>query len=120
MNHILKAILLGILLWILIFVEVSIFKIGLGFIGVAGTIIHYVFLIVFTVLTASLYYKWAKKTAMNGFLLGVLFILVGTILDLAITAPLFTGYSAFYSQWNLWVGFAIVILTAGIYQIVRK
>ena len=123
----LRAILLGILIWILIFVEVSVFRIGFKITGLVGHIIHYVFLIVFTILGVIIYYK--KRYKFNGFVLGIFLLLVGNILDLIITIPLFTAkqyanlsaaYAGFYSDIYLWIGFLIVVLVAGIYDLARK
>jgi len=123
----LRAILLGILLWILIFVEISVFKIGFGLTGITQYIIHYVFLIVFTILGAAIYYK--RKDRFNGFVLGIFWLLVGNILDLIITIPMFTvkqypsltaAYPGFYSDPWLWTGFLIVVVVAGIYDLARK
>lgn len=123
----LRAILLGILLWILIFVEISVFVIGLGITGTVQYIIHYVFLIIFTILGASIYYKTRDK--INGFVLGIFWLLVGNILDLIITIPMFTAkqyatfsaaYIGFYSDLWLWAGFLIVVVSAGVYDLARK
>jgi len=116
----LRAILLGVLLWILIFVEISIFRIGLKITGWTQYLIHYVFLIVFVVLCAAIYYK--SKDKFNGFGLGLLLLLVGNILDLAITVPIFLkgDFSGFYINVWLWVGFLLVIVTSGIYDLGRK
>ncbi len=113
----LRAILVAILVWILIFVEISVFKIGLGITGITQYIIHYFFLIIFSVLGAAIYYK--SKDKMNGFVLGIFLLLVGNILDLLITIPMFTvkqfetlkeAYAGFYSDIYLWVGFLIVVV----------
>ena len=80
-------------------------------------IIHYILLIPITGLCAWLYYK--TKDKINGFLLGLLFLIIGTILDLAITMPLFTGYSGFYLDPYLWIGFLEVIMITGIYKIFK-
>lgn len=124
---VLRAILLGILLWVLIFVEISVFMIGLGLTGVIKHIIHYAFLIIFTALGAAIYYK--TKDKLNGFVLGIFWLLVGNVLDLTITIPMFTAknyetlaaaYSGFYSDIYLWLGFLMVIIVAGIYSITKK
>lgn len=116
----LRAVLLGILLWVLIFVEISIVQIGLKIAGLLGNIIHYVLLILFVLLCAAIYYR--TRDRLNGFVLGIFLLLVGNILDLIITIPLFIeeGYAGFYSSIYLWIGFVIVIVTAGIYDLARK
>ena len=124
---ILRAILLGILLWVLIFVEISVFVIGLGLTGVLQYAIHYIFLTIFTALGASIYYR--TKDKLNGFVLGIFWLLVGNVLDLIITIPMFTAknyetlaaaYSGFYSDIYLWLGFLIVIIVAGVYGLAKK
>ena len=103
----------------MIFAEISIFKISLGLQGVVQQLIHFIFLIIFTIVCAWLYYKSRDKV--NGFLLGVILLLVANVLDLIITIPFFTGdYAAFYLDPYLWAGFFIVIITAGIYDLARK
>lgn len=123
----LRAILLAILLWVLIFVEISIFKIGLGITGVTQYILNYIFLILFTLFSVWIYYK--SKDRINGFLLGTFLLLVGNVLDLLITVPIFAAkqyttlkaaYIGFYSDLYLWVGFLIVIVITGIYDLARK
>jgi len=123
----LKAILLGVLLWILIFVEISVFVIGLKLTGIVQYIIHYIFLIVFTIICTAIYYKSRDK--INGFVLGIFWLLVGNILDLIITIPGFTAkqystlsaaYSGFYSNTWLWAGFLVVVVVTGIYDMTRK
>jgi len=123
----LRAILLGILLWILIFVEISIFKIGFGLTGAVQYLIHYICLIVFTIIGAAIYYK--RKDRFNGFVLGIFWLLVGNILDLIITIPMFTAknygslsaaYPGFYSDIWLWLGFLIVVVVTGVYGTARK
>jgi len=116
----LRAVLLSIFLWVLIFVEISIIKVGLNLIGITQQIIHYILLIPMTLLCAWIYYK--SGDMINGFVLGAFFLLVGNVLDLVITVPLFIkeGYAGFYSDPFLWVGFLVVIAISGIYDIARK
>ena len=114
-----RAISAGVLLWILIFIEISIVMIGLKITGLTGEIIHFILLVPLTILCVWVYYKGKDK--MNGFLLGIFMLLVGTILDLIITIPLFVkSYTGYYSSYYLWIGFAIVIVISGIYGLARK
>lgn len=116
----LRAILLGILLWVLIFVEISIVQKGLKITSLTGQIIHYIFLIPFVVLCVAIYYQSRDK--FNGFFLGIFLLLIGNIFDLVLTIPLFIegGYAAFYSDIYLWIGFAEVVIVTGVYDLVRK
>ena len=52
--------------------------------------------------------------------LGIIFVVVGTILDLIITAPFFTGYGPYYSNILLWFGFLEVIIVSWIVQIFSR
>ena len=118
-----KAILLGALIWVLIFIEISIFQVGLGLNEMIGSIIHYVLLIPIVILSVWLYYKSGDK--INGFVLGFVFLIVGVILDLIITIPLFIipqdgSYASFYSSIYMWIGFVELILISGIYDRVKN
>lgn len=95
--------------------------------GLLQYAIQYIFLIIFTVLGAAVYYK--SKDKINGFILGIFWVLVGNVLDLIITVPMFTAkqyetlaaaYAGFYSDIYLWLGFLIVIIVAGIYGLAKK
>jgi hypothetical protein len=103
----LKLIEAGILLWVLIFAEISITMIGLKFSNLVSYIIHYIVLIPLALLCAKFYYK--SKDKINGFLLGFFIVLIGIILDCLITVPLFImpaggNYMTYFSQFYLIVG----------------
>jgi len=126
----LRAILLGVLLWALIFVEIQVTIFGLKLSSTAVLLIHYLFLILFGVLGAKLYYESEDK--LNGFLLGLIFVIVVVILDMIITYPLFiappgegiqTNYSMisiFIPILPMFIGFAELIAVVGIYDILRR
>ena len=119
----LRAILVGVLLWILIFIEISITMIGLKLSDLAVWIIHYILLIPFAILCAWIYYK--KKNKLNGFLFGISILIVGIILDLIITVPLFIitqggSYTDYLSNIYLLIGFVELIIITGIYSLLRK
>ena len=99
-----KAILCGALLWVLIFFEVSIlmfgFKLSMG--TTAYYVLHYILLVILVVISSMIYFDKAKKSnsrIKEGLLLGIVFLVVGAILDSAITIPLFLNmdYSFFFS-----------------------
>ncbi len=100
-----SATLYGILLWILIFVEVTLLMFTPGLSQIVQKLIHLVILIPLVWLCAKLYFNKAKASLKEGFLLGIYFLLIGTILDLLITLPLFVKSWSFYAQWSLWLGF---------------
>jgi len=110
----------GILLWVLIFVEISVVQVGLQITGIVGSIIHYILLIPMGIFCAWVYYRRKDKT--NGFLLGLVMLVTGVVLDLIITIPLFLkgDYLAFYSDPFLWVGFLVALVIVGTYDLARK
>jgi len=116
----LRAILVGVLLWILVFVEISIFQIGLELTGLFGKILHYILLIPIGILGAWIYYKSGDK--LNGFLLGIIMLVVGIVLDLIITVPFFMDgdFKSFYYDPFLWVGFLVAVVVVGTYDLARK
>ncbi len=113
-----RAIGLGVLLWLLIFVWWSV----LMFSGLAENmqyILHYILLIPGAILVAWLYYRSNDKV--NGFLLGLVILLTGTILDILITIPFFTGsYVEFYTSPLMWIGFLETVLIVGLYDLAKK
>jgi hypothetical protein len=120
-----RALWVGILLWILIFVEWSIL-IFLPVIKDSLTsqwAIHYVMIVVWALLGAHLYYKSKDKT--SGFAVGAIFLLVGVILDMIITMPLFIipqgrTYLDFFLDWQMWIGYIELIAVVGFYKIFKK
>jgi hypothetical protein len=120
---VLKLIETGALLWIVIFVEISITMIGLKFSNLVSYIIHYIVLIPIALLCATFYYK--SKDKINGFLLGFFVVLIGVILDCLITVPLFVmpaggNYMTYFSQLYLIIGLIEGIVLFGIYDLMRK
>lgn len=114
---------LGILFWIVIFVEISVTMIGLKFGSTTTYIIHYILMIPLGVLIGWLYYKSRDK--INGFLLGLFMVLVGIILDMIITVPLFIipaggNYLSYFTELYLIIGLIEGIIVVGIYDLVRK
>ncbi|MHA1827767.1 MAG: DUF5367 family protein [Candidatus Heimdallarchaeaceae archaeon] len=116
----LRAICVGVLLWILVFVEVSIFQIGLQLTGLFGKVLHYFLLIPISVLGAWVYYKSGDE--LNGFLLGFLMLLVGIVLDLLVTVPFFVNgdFKGYYYDPFLWTGFLVAVVVVGTYDLSKK
>jgi len=90
---IMRAGLFAIVLWVLIFFEVSILMFGLG-LGEGNSIfhtIHFIFASLFVIVLGFAYFypKKVKKGFLEGLLLGIIFVLVGIILDVIIIIPLF-------------------------------
>jgi hypothetical protein len=113
-----RAIGLGVVLWLLIFVWWSV----LMFSGITESmqyIFNYILLIPGAILVAWLYYRSNDKV--NGFLLGLVMLLTGAILDILITIPFFTGsYVEFYTSPLMWIGFLETVLIVGLFDLVKK
>jgi len=119
----LRALGIGILFWIIIFIEISITMIGLGLNDLTTYIIHYIVIIPIAFFCAWLYYKGERESKRtNGFLVGLLFVVVGIILDLIITVPLFIipaggNYSTYFSGIYLIAGLIEGIVLVGIWDV---
>ena len=61
-----------------------------------------------------MYFKGKKARMKEGFVLGIYFLIIGTVLDLIITIPLFVKSFTFYLEWSLWFGFLEVIVFSSI------
>lgn len=121
-----NATLWGILLWIFIFVEVSILmftpfiasRMGLYY------ILYYLILALLFGYCAYSYFKIQKKSNWKeGLYLGLWFILVGSILDLIITVPLFVKDFSFFYDPLLLIGFVenlVVCMIVGYYLNKKK
>ncbi len=125
----LKAIGLGIVLWVLIFFEVSILMFGfkLNPPSMNYYLIHYLFLAIISIVLTLIYFS-GKKTKggfFNGILIGIIFIVIGIILDAIITIPLFIipnggNYQSFLLDYYMLIGYLIIIVLPGIVGIVKK
>jgi len=105
-----KAVILGALLWALIFVEVSVEMFAIASES-TQQIVHVIVLPILVVICSIIYFKKEKKSASEGLLLGAVFLAVGTVLDMIITIPLFVkSFSLFYGSFELWFGFIEVLV----------
>ena len=125
----LKAIGLGIVLWVLIFFEVSILMFGFKLTsGISYYIIHYLFLAIISIVLTLIYFSGKKKTRggfFRGLLVGIIFIVIGIILDAVITIPLWIisqggSYQSFFLNYYMLIGYLIVIVLAGIVGAVKR
>jgi hypothetical protein len=114
-----RAVLLGALLWVLVFFEVSILMFGFGL--TSGTIsyflIHYVFLGIFSIIVGLIYFRKAKSGALEGLKAWAVMLVTGIILDAAITVPLFVKTYSFFINPSMLGGYletAILIVLVGI------
>ncbi len=111
--NIIRGTLFGVLLWVLIYVELSIFRQGFGMTGILSEIFHFVFIILFVFLCSWLYYKEGDN--MKGYCLGLLFILVNIAGNIVLVAFSDQGFGTFYSSWSFWVVLVLMVLVAGVY-----
>jgi hypothetical protein len=99
----------GVVIWVVLFIVASIF-VGFG----AGE--NIIFGLIMAVLAFGLSYYLAGKIGVKnptiGLQYGIVFALVGLILDLIITARFTT---AVFSQWHLWLGYAGIILAPAVF-----
>jgi amino acid transporter len=116
-----RATILGILLWVLIFVELSVLMFS-GLSNLIQKIIHFALLLVFALICGKIYFNKKNEDGWKeGFLLGVWMIIIGSVLDLLITIPFFVkSYETFYFQWSLWLGFVEVIILTTISGMIFK
>lgn len=108
-----RAIGFGIMFWVLAFVVISILMFSPWFKDgeMRQNITWWILEIPITLLLAKWYFKKVTPTAKNGLVLGVLGLITGSILDAAITVPLFVkSYSLFFGNWLMYVGYGIVLL----------
>lgn len=110
-----RAIGFAVLLWIIIFVVISIVMFLSWFkdhnlrIQVAWWILEIPIVLVW----AKMYFKADPPTWKKGLYLGLIALIVGTILDTIITVPLFIkSYSMYFGSWTLYAGFVeMLVLT---------
>lgn len=115
----LRALLIGLLLWVFIFIEISITMIGMHYSSLTSYVIHYVLMIPVGILCAWIYYN--NKDKLNGFVLGIVIVLTGIILDMIITIPLFIhSYATYFGSYYLWIGYTEFVVIVGIYNLVKK
>jgi hypothetical protein len=109
-----RAIWTGALSWVLVFFEVSVLMFGFGIQNTETSIAHYVLFAFAIAIPAWLYFKKAKTSAREGFLLGVIFLIASFVLDAVITVPLFIKDYSFFLNPYLLIGlvesFGITIL----------
>ncbi|MBU0957783.1 MAG: hypothetical protein KKF56_03145, partial [Nanoarchaeota archaeon] len=121
-----RGVLAGILLWVLIFVEVSIvlfvFKLGAG--SLWYLIVHYALLAIIIGVAANFYFnkRSVKPNAKTGLLLGLVMVVVAVVLDILITVPAFIGgdYSLFFNDPSMLAGLVEVVIISMLMGVVRK
>jgi|TARA_B100001971_G_C18189626_1_gene537816 hypothetical protein len=113
-----RAIVLGIVLWLLIFVEVSVLLFGFRFPmgGDAYYVSHFVLLVFFSLLVSLIYFYKVRMGGgfLHGLCAGILFIVVGVLLDLAITVPFFVKDYGFFLRADVLIGMVVVLVISGL------
>ncbi len=116
-----RAFLFGTMVWVAAFVVISVlmftpwFKDSQTRIQAGWWILE----VPAVLLMAKWYFKMDPPTIKKGFLLGVLGLIVGVILDAVITVPFFVkSYAVFYTNWLMYVGFVwgIILTTYAGYE----
>jgi len=131
-----KAGVIGVILWVIIFLEVSLLNFTLISMGEALRYsIHYIFLALITIIGCNYYFnktkeRKAKKKAkekifanpMEGIKAGVIFIATGIILDVIVTVPFFMqfDYTSFFMDYTLLIGYLEILIIGGIIGAVKE
>jgi hypothetical protein len=117
----LRAITVGIIIWIAIFFEVSILMFGLGLkTGPLYYLIHYVFSGLFVAIAALIYFRKVKSGLIEGILLGLVMLATGIFLDAIITVPLFVKNWYYFVDIKLILGYVEGFLVAVLIGVSRR
>ena len=117
----LRAIGMGALLWVLIFFEVSILMFGFKLsTGPLYYLIHYVFILVFSVICALIYFRKVRVDFREGVLLGLVMLATGITLDALITVLLFVKSWYFFVDARLILGYLEGFLMVVLISIMRR
>lgn len=105
------ATLWGILLWMLIFAAVSILM--FAFPGLNTNLLLLLVNPLLILLCSYMYFREVEGSSRDGLFLGLFWLIISTLLDIAITVPLFVKTYKFFFQWPLWAGYAeVLVITA--------
>lgn len=115
-----RAILTGALLWVLIFFEVSILMFGFKLQGAVYYFAHYLLAAILTTICAMIYFNKNKASAKTGFILGIIYLVTGIILDATITIPLFVKSYNFFANPLLWLGYTEGVLVTTLVGFIEK
>ncbi len=131
MKNIKKQLGYGVLMWLIIFVSMSIigFTPALATMSDAGFELnawgytaHFIVLTVLVWVLTNMYFKSVKKGKFeDGIKAGAVIVLTGVLLDIIITIPLFVkDYALYFSDYLLWAGILYAILLFGIFASVER
>ena len=117
-----KAILFGIIAWVLIFFEVSILMFGLKFESQSLNyyLTHLPLLAIIIIICSLFYFKKTKVDSWEGLKLGITFLIIGIVLDSIITIPLFTKDYALLYKIDILIGYATTLIMTTIIGSIRK
>lgn len=117
-----RAVGFGTLLWVFVFVIFSIIMFIPSLVDrhLAQHVVFWIILAPFMLALSKWYFKHDPPTLKKGLGLGVIAVIIGVILDLAITIPLFTkgeqslvvALGQFYGEWELYVGLLEIMVIA--------
>lgn len=108
-----RAIVTGIILWLLIFVVLSIlmFTPFLKDRVMVRYTIFWLLLVPMTLLSAKWYFKMDPPNLKKGLCLGLIILAISIVFDLAVTVPVFVkSYAKFFSDWKLYFGLSEILL----------
>lgn len=115
-----RAVMFGAFIWVMIFFEVSILMFGFKMTGTTYYTWHYIFSAVIVVFASWIYFKKVKGGLENGIIAGIIFIMVGCILDAIITIPLFVKNYGFFLDRYLWIGLIEGIVATSLVGALKK
>ncbi len=123
-----RAVMVGALIWVLIFFEVCILMFGLKMqAGTAYYTTHYILAAVIVALCSLIYFrgKNVKKGASEGFQAGLVMLITGIILDSVITVPLWImpgggSYASFFLDPYMIVGLVETVVVVTIIGALKK
>ena len=104
----------GILLWFLIFAVYSVLMFAVK--QVKPDLLMLLLSPILALFCGWMYFRGVKKASIQeGLFLGLYFVAVGSVLDLAVTVPFFVrSFTTYYGDWTLWASFAFSIVFTGI------
>ncbi len=108
-----RALMTGVMLWVIIFVVVSIlmFMPGLQNKVLSQHIIFWILLIPITLLLAKWHFRMDPPNIKKGLLLGVIMLVAATVLDSIITVPFFVkSYAVFFANPLLYMGYGEILI----------
>jgi len=107
------AAVLAIVFWLLMFAR-TVFLPLAGLDIIVQIVVHGVMAAVLAFAFGYIYCFKDKGTFKSGFLFGAFAIIIGLILDTLLTVPFFVKGYDYYLNPVLWIGFAVILVVAGL------